>query len=424
MSELSSDFFFVVMGTLVVEHTTSGRCTQAGTLLAIAPRRPHSLGVDGEVHGERERADVLALRAYEDASVLEAPGGFAWWYLDLVDAHGDGAVLIWSFGLPFLPGYLGRARGGAAERPIDRPSLSLAIYEGGRQSFYLLAEERPHDARWDGMRFELGRTRIDVVARGPGVSVRAAIDADLPLGQRVRGEVVAESPLLEARPQHLGFGPTLLWQPIAIGGVGSFALTVEDAAGERLRTFARRDLAAYHDHNRGERPFDRHGIARWVWGRVALGPGRERVYYLLEPESRDAQPMALGLEIDGPRVVERTLRIARRETRRGWFGMPWESALSLTAEGAPWLEIAHGAPLEDGPFYLRMMGRARSEDGREGHGTAEVVCPSRIDGAFLRPLVRMRVRPPEGQAPSRWSPLFLGARRGRWERTLRSLARR
>ncbi|GAB4198537.1 MAG: hydroxyneurosporene dehydrogenase [Sandaracinaceae bacterium] len=364
------------------------------------------------------------MRAYRDPSVLTAPGGFAWWYLDLVDRGGNGAVLIWSFGLPFLPGYLGRARGGAPERPVDRPSLSVAVYEGGRQSFYLLAEERAHAARWDASGFLVGRTHVAITASDGRLTVRATIDADLPLEQRVRGEIVAESPLLEARPQHLGFADTLLWQPIAVGGEGSYALVVEDGHGARARSFTNSGLAAYHDHNRGTRPFDRYGIARWVWGRVALGPQRERVYYLVEPEATGEPTHAIGLEIEGDRVRERVLEVPRREARRGWFGMPWERTLSLTADGAPWLDVVHGTPLEDGPFYLRMMGRARTADGAEGHGTAEVVCPSRIDGALLRPLVRMRVRPPEGEPPSRWSPLFLGPRRGRWERTLRSFARR
>ena len=39
-----------------------------------------------------------------DQALLDVPGGFLWCYLDLVDATGDGLVLVVSFGLPFLPG--------------------------------------------------------------------------------------------------------------------------------------------------------------------------------------------------------------------------------------------------------------------------------------------------------------------------------
>jgi len=49
-----------------------------------------------------------------DRRLLEAPGGFAWWYLDALDARGDGLVVIWSFGLPFLPGYRSASRRGLA----------------------------------------------------------------------------------------------------------------------------------------------------------------------------------------------------------------------------------------------------------------------------------------------------------------------
>jgi len=40
-----------------------------------------------------------------DPAVLRSPGGFTWFYVDLVDGQGRGATVIWSWGLPFLPGY-------------------------------------------------------------------------------------------------------------------------------------------------------------------------------------------------------------------------------------------------------------------------------------------------------------------------------
>ena len=61
---------------------------------------------------------------------LTAPGGFVWWYLDLTDGAGNGVVLIWSFGLPFLPGYADAARKGQGQSPASRPSLNVAVYKG------------------------------------------------------------------------------------------------------------------------------------------------------------------------------------------------------------------------------------------------------------------------------------------------------
>ena len=78
-----------------------------------------------------------------DGRALDVPGGFLWWYVDLVDDHGDGLVLIASFGLPFLPGLLDAARRGAPLAPRERPALSLALYRGGKTSFYVLDVPAP-----------------------------------------------------------------------------------------------------------------------------------------------------------------------------------------------------------------------------------------------------------------------------------------
>ena len=74
------------------------------------------------------------------AAALQRPGGFAWWYLDLVDDNGYGLVLIWAWGLPFLPGLARDARRGQPSLPRERPAISFALYEGGRCTCYLLQE--------------------------------------------------------------------------------------------------------------------------------------------------------------------------------------------------------------------------------------------------------------------------------------------
>ena len=67
-----------------------------------------------------------------DRTLLDAPGGFAWWYMDAVDVHANGCVLIWSFGLPFLPGRGSSARRGAPRTPRSDPSLNIALYKEGK----------------------------------------------------------------------------------------------------------------------------------------------------------------------------------------------------------------------------------------------------------------------------------------------------
>ena len=68
-------------------------------------------------------------------AMLETPGSLVWWYVDLVDDHGNGAVCIWSFGLPFLPGSvrrLVRARRSTLEH--DPASISRSTKRVDRSS--------------------------------------------------------------------------------------------------------------------------------------------------------------------------------------------------------------------------------------------------------------------------------------------------
>ena len=89
-------------------------------------------------------------------SALNSKGGFTWWYLDLIDKHGNGAVIIWSFGLPFLPEYASKARNGVAVEAKTRPSLNISLYQNFKPSFYLLQEYEPHSVTWQENRWIFG----------------------------------------------------------------------------------------------------------------------------------------------------------------------------------------------------------------------------------------------------------------------------
>src|SRR5687768_10564437 len=95
-----------------------------------------------------------------DPQLLRAPGGFLWWYADLVDERGNGLVCIWSFGLPFLPGYASASRRGTPQLPEERPSFNIAVYERGKLVCYLLQEYEPSEVEWASTRWRFGRTSI------------------------------------------------------------------------------------------------------------------------------------------------------------------------------------------------------------------------------------------------------------------------
>ncbi len=111
--------------------------------------------------------------------VIDAPGGFAWWYVDAFDADENGMVVIWSFGLPFLPGYLHANRRGRPQTPRSRPSLNVVTYRNGKPDFYLLQEYPADRCGWtrEGERevWTFGHSRFEA-RRAGGLWLHVARD--------------------------------------------------------------------------------------------------------------------------------------------------------------------------------------------------------------------------------------------------------
>lgn len=351
-------------------------------------------------------------------ALLDAPGGFAWWYAEVLDESRSGVVLIWSFGLPFLPGYLGAARAGRPQRPVERPSLNVALYERGRPTLYLLQEHAQDDASWeDEGTFRFGRSTLETRSEGGRRTLRAVLDQPIPGStERLRGTIEIDGParrLAGAEPREID-ARFHDWTPLTAMARGEVDLAVN---GRRVRLSGR----AYHDRNGSRTALDRLGIAEWVWGRAALRD-RELVWYLLWPARGDREATFLGAEIDPDgctRVLDR-LGVRAEGERRGRFGMRWWERLELTHRGAPWLRVEQERPIDDGPFYLRSFVRARAPSGEVASGMGEVCVPAKVDRAHERPFVRMRVHRVGGES-SRWLPLFAGPTEDRARRLVRTL---
>ena len=204
-----------------------------------------------------------------DPRLLDVPGAFVWWYVDLVDGNGDGLVLIASWGLPFLPGLLDAARRGRPEAPRGWPALSLAVYRGGACAFYLL--DVPAHATWaqvgDREVLTLGASTVCIGYADGAIDVVAEIDAE-GAGQRITGQIRvrgASPPWSEPADAVHG------WSVLAACALGEAVLTT---GGSTLRVAGR----AYVDRNAGTRPIDALGMSAWTWARVAL-PDHELVVW-------------------------------------------------------------------------------------------------------------------------------------------------
>lgn len=355
----------------------------------------------------------------EAAPDLQRPsGGFAWWYADLVSPEGDGAVLIWSYGLPFLPGNAAAARHGRPERPAARPSVNVVAYRRGRPTVYLLQEypEREADGVGHGPMQRIGRCRFDRQTQAGGLHLHAELDCPMPgTDERLTGTLWIQGVARGADPAACsGDGVPHLWTPLSGPARGEAILRL----GSRVVASVRG--RAYHDRNTGGVPLHALGMDRWMWGRFPFAD-RERIAYLLWPEG-GAPPRAIGLEIGADGATEHVGPLAVHAEGERWspIGPRPPATVRLLHGGQPWLVLRPRAPGDVGPFYLRFLCDAEAANGARATGWAETVRPNRIDRVLHRPFVRMRVHRAAG-ANSPWVPLFSGPREGRAGRLLRHL---
>jgi hypothetical protein len=330
--------------------------------------------------------------------------GFSWWYVDLASGPGEGLVLIWARGLPFVPPRHGRG---------DEVSVALAVYQGGREHFYAL-DAAPGDRLVDDGRgtVRIGRSSFTVRQDRGRTWVGADVDVAIAGAGRIRGTIEAEGNRAVVPP--LGSGP-LAWTPVAPFATGRAALSWDGGA---VRMAGR----AYVDGNAGDRPLEALGIEDWRWGRLSF-PSRELIWFRIAPVDGAAPTLVvLESEEDGRCRVLSDASARFRDGLPGWFGLRRTTGLELLAGERPPVHVAFPHRVDDGPFYQRYLIEARSA-GERALGVAERVAVPRLAATWHRPLVSMRIQ--RDAAPrSMWLPLFAGARTGRVGRLLSSMVGR
>src|SRR5690606_30709736 len=100
-----------------------------------------------------------------------------------------------------------------------RPALSVAIYERGDPSFYVLQEG--DEAGWDGDRWRFGRSELRLEEAGGRVALRGVIDLDLPAGERFRAALTLDGHRFSPAPTAPG---AHRWTPIAPCARGVLAI--------------------------------------------------------------------------------------------------------------------------------------------------------------------------------------------------------
>ena len=322
--------------------------------------------------------EILDPQGALDPSLLEIPGSFAWWYLDLVEPNGDGLVLIWAFGLPFL-----RDEG----LPRERPSLALSIYRGGQPDFVLLSELG--SSRLGRERWEMGDSLFEEHVEAGQRRLHIRLRVPTPRGT-LEGEIETTGPILRGS----GEGGVHGWSPLMGLGRGQVSLRCGTWRTELQGT-------CYRDRNECARPLDQLGITRWTWGRAGLGD-RLFCWYLIEGE----QPSARVFYEEDGRLEALPVEVRPQRWRRDRYGLRWAPELQLEGQGFR-LHVEQERPVDRSPFYLRHSVRA-SLEGASGRGWGEQVVPGSIGSRLLRPLVEMRIQ--RLQNNSIFLPLFAGPR--------------
>jgi len=360
------------------------------------------------------------------AELLHRNGGFLWWYIDLIDESGSGAVCIWSYGLPFSPGLASQTRDGSAIPPVERPGWNLVIYRDHKPIFYTLQEPSPEACTWDrdGQIWTMGDTTFRRTIKDGRVEVNIDFDCQLTgLPHRLTGNLSLNGPLRigahekEDSPsnpiENLDRNDvTHTWEPISLGAAHA-ELHVQTGDWE-----ARVAGRAYHDRNAAWEPLHEQDIKQWTWGRFAFDD-REVVLYLLESDSPSAieygnTESGYWMEVDatGQWIHKHIRSVDYIGPKNSLYGPTWYDTMVITTYDGTTAHVKQAAPIDNGPFYLRHF--ATAEIGHEtANGISELVIPARVDMAIHRPLVKMRI---DNDKPSMWLPLFQGPSTGRVSR--------
>ena len=316
-------------------------------------------------------------------------------------------------GCLFLPGLASEARNGRAQAPGGRPSWTLAVFEGGREAFYLLSEYAPSECSWDpeARTWNFGGTTITHVEHEGTVALTVNFDARAPgFPGHLTGSLSLQGALRKS-PSQQDRAPDHSWEPICLGGArGSLNITCGDYE-------ASIDGRIYYDRNAGDRPLHELGIRDWFWGRFPMSD-HELVVYLLNGDDGHDENYVLRIQPDGQLTQVGDAVTSYQRYATTFYGSRYPTQITVTHEEHDPIAITLQAPMDDSPFYRRFVARCHA-DGRDIPGVFEHVLPHAIDPSWMRPLVHMRIHQTQN-ANSMWLPLFSGPKRGRWGRLLQS----
>lgn len=341
--------------------------------------------------------------------LLRARGGFAWWYADLFDDTGSGLVCIWSYGLPFLPGYMSANRRDEAPMAGQQASINLAVYDRGKPVAYTLLRLDEARARWGDRTWQFGDSTFEFERGSTRVQLLANLDLPVPGSEeRLTGRFHIEGPRVQPHDATTA-NPVHSWSPLAGPSTATATIRVGD------ETLIDVEGSGYHDRNGSPHAMDALGLEHWIWTRQILGEDLVITYLNFPDNARSPYHTVVRITPQGE-LRREDVEVTLEHPKTATFGMPWWTDVTIEGLAEGPLHQRFARPFDDSPFYLRTWVDSR-QGGHRARGIAELCRPHRIDRAWHRPLVRMVVQREEGPQ-SMWLPLFAGPARTRMTRLL------
>lgn len=359
---------------------------------------------------------MIEIRSINDDTGMfrsrEHTPNFKWWYVDLLDKNGNGAVCIFSQGLPFLP-----ASNVANE---DRCAVNVVLYTEGKETFYLLQEYPAANSTYTTE--QLTECRRETWTIGKHVfsrfihaeTIQCTIELEsttrLSMPHSIHGQLRVHGALISdvegpGRPDSVH-----QWVPVTTQCQGTATFKTQS-------TSVNLNASAYHDSNISLKPLQNLGISKWWWSRVSI-ENTTWIVYLVDDMDSVKPPVWIVASVDatGRWDTHTVESIDTHRTSRSIYGLNMPTHWSLSLISGTTLEFKKHSWLDDSPFYQRVVVELTISN-NTSLGFMEHVVPTKLGIPWQQPFIRMKTHY-QNTPGSFFSPLFTGPSNTRWSRQL------
>lgn len=321
------------------------------------------------------------------------PGGYEWWYFDLLSENGYSAVIIFYNGNPFSKRYIKSLEQNTGKDGSSFPAVSVSVYKEGRPLYYGFEEAEPEEADFsqkhpDGY---VKKNRFSGRQEGSSTLYSVSLNQILPGGDQIKGELTFTSfhnLFAGGRQEKADPHEAHVWNLVQPKSRVTGTLSIRGYTTEKIEIAG----TGYHDHNTGPEPL-KEQFTEWYWGRYHF-VGSAFIYYLMK-EKGEWKKRAWLLKEGGTMLIPGS-SITTGKEEYTLFGLKTARKIEFAGDRFEGL-VQLDDLLDNGPFYQRCRGKMVLKDEEEiktAEGISEYIFPQRITNRLFWPLVSMRISYP------------------------------